>query len=82
MLPEAPIEPTVQILVNGDRCDVRACGARAYVRVCMYRRAGTTDVAGLLHWCGHHWREVADTFWLLQVAGKCSYLDETGWISR
>jgi hypothetical protein len=86
MLPEAPPDPTdvppVQVLIDGDLCDTRSCGARAYARVYMYVDGDKDNLAGVLHWCGHHWRPLLDTFWLLSVAGKCSYLDETGWILR
>lgn len=77
MLPDAPpdLVPVVQILTHGDRCDKRQCGARAYVRVCVYR-AGTTETAGLLHWCAHHFREYADRFMELERHGRCAILNE------
>ena len=37
----------------GDRCDHAECGAEALVRA--------QFAVGPLFFCGHHWREVADT---------------------
>jgi hypothetical protein len=48
----------------------------------MYVDGDKDNLAGVLHWCGHHWKPLLDTFWMLSVAGKCSYLDETEWILR
>jgi hypothetical protein len=38
---------------SGDRCDSAECGAQALVRA--------EFEAGPLFFCGHHWREVAET---------------------
>lgn len=45
---EAPkaIEAPVYKLTAADRCDVRDCGSRAFIRVTLY--------AGRLYFCGHH----------------------------
>lgn len=43
------LEPLNPELTAADRCDVRACGAQAYIRV--------TFRTGALYFCAHHGRE-------------------------
>lgn len=83
-LPPAPVDPydDVRVLIDGDRCDVRSCGALAYVRVYMHK-PDTTELAGApLHWCAHHWSDVADDLVRAAMAGRCSIRDERHWLTR
>lgn len=79
-LPPAPPEPqlTGRVLVDGDLCDTRACPAIAFVRVYVYKPGTRTrDVLATLHWCAHHWRDVADKITEMQLDGRCNVIDET-----
>lgn len=79
--PEDPYEPgEYRILTDGDTCDKRHCDATAYVRVYMYRNGDKDTLAGLLHWCSHHWHEVAGDFLTLAITGHCGIIDETTWL--
>ena len=54
-LPPIPVEPQqIFTLTAADRCDVRSCDARAYVRVTM------ADMSELL-WCAHHGHDIEPT---------------------
>lgn len=56
-------------LTHRDRCDVRGCGAQAYIRA--------TFAAGPLYFCGHHGRIKA-----LDLITTCTeWLDESGQLS-
>jgi hypothetical protein len=81
-LPAAPPGPDddARVLTDGDTCDHARCPATAYVRVYMYANGDKDNLAGLLHFCGHHWHEVADTFWLLSIQTRCGIIDETTWL--
>ena len=80
--PAHPFEDEVRILVDGDLCDTRGCPAVAYVRVYMYQ-PGTRELLGSpLHWCGYHWRPVADKLVQAAMDGKCSIHDEREWLAR
>lgn len=79
-LPAPPVEPydttDLRILTDGDTCDAH-CPAIAYVRVYMYRAGDKEELAGTLHFCAHHWHEVAATIWAMSLNGECSIIDET-----
>jgi len=54
-----------RILTHADRCDVRSCGAAAYVRVFFE--------TGALSFCGHHWATAPDSL----LTNSMYHLDET-----
>jgi hypothetical protein len=62
------LEPLITVLTAHDRCDARACGARAYIRA--------TFPAGPLYFCGHHGHEYMSLFVELEAV----VLDETSQI--
>lgn len=76
-LPTPPVDPYEKftILDDGDVCDAR-CPARAYVRVHVYLDGDKDTLRGTLHFCSHHWAEVADAFWQMSLDGRCGIIDE------
>jgi hypothetical protein len=77
--PEDPYE-SFRILTDGDTCDATRCPAIAYVRVHMYKDGDKDTLAGTLHFCAHHWHEVAGDFLALSITGRCGIIDETTWL--
>lgn len=62
------LEQLVPQLTAADRCDAKACGARAYIRA--------TFPTGQLFFCAHHGREKH-----VEMLGRyTSWLDESGQI--
>lgn len=84
-LPAPPTDPynpeDFRILTDGDTCDQRGCPAVAYVRVHMYQNGDRDTLAGTLHWCAHHWHDVAPTIWTMALNGLCSIIDESNRVS-
>lgn len=83
-LPAAPADPydpaDLRILTDGDTCDAH-CPAVAYVRIYMYQDRNRDILAGTLHFCAHHWHQVAPTIWTKSLNGECSIIDETHWLA-
>ena len=82
-LPPAPRDPydnvDIRVLTDGDTCDDRGWPAIATVRAYIYHNGDKDNLAGILHWCSHHWRTHADTIWQMTLDGKAGLIDESHW---
>lgn len=68
-------DSALRVLVDGDLCDKQRCGATAYVRVHILDPV-EHELIGTLHWCAHHYTEVAMAIWELEVQHRASVIDE------